>query len=238
MKVPISIIIPTRNEAKYLPKLLQSISSQSVLPHEIILVDAFSQDNTVKIAQKFGCKVILHPSWISGARNIGAKEATQPILLFLDSDVILPKLFLEKAFFEFVDRKLTVASCFIIPLSKLKRDIFMHEAVNYYFRLTKNFHPHGPGFCIFITKQLHRKIEGFDEKLVLAEDHDYIKRAKKEGKFGYLRCYKIPVSVRRLSEEGRTKLAIKYITAELHLLLLGKIKKHLFPYEFGNHHLE
>lgn len=235
--LPVSIIIPTFNEGKYLPNLLRSMKRQTVLPSEIIVIDAYSSDKTQAIAKEFGCKVIISSAWISGARNIGAKAAKSPLLLFLDADVVLPQSFLEKTITEMLDRKLAIASCYLQPLSKLTVDRLLHEATNYYLKLTKHFYPHVPGFCIFVKKTVHMKIKGFDESLVLAEDHDYVQRAGKVAPFGYLQCYKIPVSVRRLAEEGRLKLVLKYIAVELHLMLIGKIRKNIFSYRFGKHYM-
>lgn len=234
MVLPISIIIPTFNEEKYLPKLLRSVENQSVRPKEIIVADAFSIDNTRKIARDFGCKVV-DGGLPAKARNNGGRVATCDLLLFLDADVILPKKFLEKTVEEMKAKKLSIASCFIKPLSSDMMDSVLHGFVNYYMRFTKEFHPHIPGFCIFVNKTLHEKINGFDESLYMAEDHDYVKRAERFGNFSYLNSYKIPISVRRLNKEGRLKLAVKYTAIELHLLLLGKVKRKIFPYEFGNH---
>lgn len=234
MAIPISIIIPTFNEARYLPNLLKSLRNQTQLPSEIIVADAFSVDDTCKIAKSFGATVITG-GLPAKARNTGAKIANSSILLFLDADVVLPPPFLEQTYQEMQKRNLDITSCFITPRSRLRLDKFLHHFANYYMRMTQKFHPHIPGCCIFVKKNLHQTIGGFDESLFMAEDHDYLKRAKKMGRFGYLKLYKIPVSVRRLSAEGRIKIALKYIAVELHLLFIGKIRKNIFDYKFGNH---
>ena len=234
MILSVSVIIPTFNEEKYLPRLLRSLERQSVQPKEVIVVDAFSVDRTREIAREFGCKVI-DGGVPATARNKGADTASQPILLFLDADVVLPKAFLVKTLKEMTDRELDIASCYIKPISKYVIDSWLHALANYYLKLTNQFHPHIPGFCIFVKKDLHNKIKGFDTTLVLAEDHDYVQRARKFGKFNYLQSYKIPVSVRRLTEEGRVKIALKYVAVELHLLFLGKVRKSIFSYKFGSH---
>ncbi len=234
MILPISIIVPTFNEEKYLPKLLASIQKQTALPAEVIVADAFSTDNTPRIAKQFGAKLIVG-GLPSVARNNGAKAAKQNLLLFLDADVVLPAAFLAKTFAEMQERDLAIASCFISPRSRNRIDGLLHQFANQYMKLTQKFYPHIPGFCIFIKKATHKAISGFDESLLLAEDHDYVRRARKFGKFGYLKSYKIPVSVRRLSEEGRIKLSLKYIAIELHLIFIGKIRTDIFNYKFGNH---
>ena len=54
----LSIIIPTYNEEEYLPNLLKSIESQKFKDYEVIVADANSCDNTVKIAKNYGCTVV------------------------------------------------------------------------------------------------------------------------------------------------------------------------------------
>ncbi len=71
----ISIIIPTLNEEKYLPKLLRSIKEQDFKEElEIIVADANSEDKTREIAKKFSCKIV-EGGLPAKARNEGAKIA-------------------------------------------------------------------------------------------------------------------------------------------------------------------
>ena len=91
----LSIIIPTKNEEKYLPNLLRSIKKQTFKDYEIIVADNNSKDKTKKIAKRYGCKIV--KGGLPGkARNQGAKFAEGDILLFLDSDPELKtKIFLK-----------------------------------------------------------------------------------------------------------------------------------------------
>lgn len=230
----LSIIIPTFNEEKYLPVLLKSIKAQTYKPLEVIVSDAFSQDDTRKIAKSNAC-VVVDGGLPPVARNNGAKNAKGDILLFLDADVRLPSQFLEETITEMKRRKLDIASCYVAPMSNLKIDKLMHSFANYYLRLTQSVNPHIPGFCIFVKRSLHQKIKGFDESIILGEDHDYVKRAKRYKKFSYLNCYKIPVSVRRLTKEGRLRFALKYLAVELHMIFLGKVISPIVSYKFGDY---
>lgn len=232
MSLPISIVIPTFNEERDLPKLLASIANQTRKPAEVIVSDAFSEDNTRKVAAQYGAKVI-DGGLPAASRNNGAKSAAAPIILFLDADVTLPKSFLEKCFDEMTRRNLDITSCFLSPRSTHKLDHFFHGFGNFYMRITQKFHPRIPGACIFVKKKMHISIGGFDESIILAEDFDYVERGKKIGKFGYLRSYKIPISVRRFLKEGRIKMALKYVAIELHLIFLGKVRRDIFKYKFG-----
>ena len=108
----ISIIIPTLNEEKYLPRLLKSICRQSFTDYEIIVSDGDSADRTKEIAESYGCKFIRSGvKGISVQRNVGAKLASGDILVFVDADCILPdRNFLSYVVNEFRGRKLDMGT--------------------------------------------------------------------------------------------------------------------------------
>lgn len=89
----LSIIIPARNEAENLPKLLGSLR-QLVYPGslEILVVDDQSTDATAQVAAEYGAKVIslreLPPGWLGkpSACHCGAQLASGELILFTDAD--------------------------------------------------------------------------------------------------------------------------------------------------------
>ena len=89
----LSIVIITKQEQDYLPKLLDSLKQQTFNDFEIIVSDAQSKDNTRKIAKEHNCKIV-EGGLPSKGRNNGVKKAKGKYLLFLDADVVLPKDFL------------------------------------------------------------------------------------------------------------------------------------------------
>jgi len=85
----ISAIIPAYNAADTITRTLKSILDQTVPPHEIIVVDDGSQDNTCEVVRALGDRVTLisqENGGPSAARNTGIKAATGDWLAFLDSD--------------------------------------------------------------------------------------------------------------------------------------------------------
>ncbi len=96
-KLLISVIVPARNEAKRIGKLLQSLQGQSLAPHEVIVVDDESTDETALIAQSYGAKIIksrpIPAGWLGKpwACWQGAQAAEGDTLLFLDADTWLEK---------------------------------------------------------------------------------------------------------------------------------------------------
>jgi glycosyltransferase involved in cell wall biosynthesis len=88
-ELKVSIIIPTLNSAKTIRQCLQSIQKQTFNQIEVIVVDALSSDDTVKIAESFQAKVLQVKGLQSQARNIGIKASSGKFILFLDSDQAL-----------------------------------------------------------------------------------------------------------------------------------------------------
>lgn len=228
----LSIIIPTFNEEEYLPYLLESLQEQTFKDFEIIVADNNSTDATRSIALVAGARVVGGGLPARG-RNMGAEVAQGEWLLFLDADVILPFEFLKRAMTEIQERDFSIASCLIDPLSDRKIDKFLHGVVNLGFQTTKNIYPHATGSCIFIKKECHQLVGGFNEKLMLAEDSDYVLRSSKIFNFGLLQGVRILVSVRRLDKDGRFNISAKYLASDAHRILLGPIESNVFNYQFG-----
>jgi len=231
MKPTLSIIIPTLNEEKYLPQLLKSIKKQDFKDYEVIVADYNSKDNTRAIAKKFGCKITKGGRPAAG-RNNGAKIAGGDNLLFLDGDVILPKNFLRNMLSKFREKNLDVATCFVVPDSKNIIDHFNFFFANIFIWIVQFFNPHAPGFCLLVKKKVHDRVKGFDETIFIAEDHDYVKRICKFGKFKILCCW-VKFSTRRFEKEGRLKLVLKYLYFSLYRMLKGEVKKEIIKYDFG-----
>src|SRR5207249_3945079 len=73
---PVSIIVPTWNEAKCLPALLDSLRAQSRSPAEILVADSGSTDGTQELAQATGAIVLEGERKGPGeGRNRGARAA-------------------------------------------------------------------------------------------------------------------------------------------------------------------
>ncbi|HON56032.1 MAG TPA: glycosyltransferase, partial [bacterium] len=91
----ISIIIPAKNEEKYIENGLIAIQKSIVFFQqyypaskvEIIVANNFSTDNTKKIAQKYTDKIFdTAADSIAEVRNSGASKSEYEILIFIDAD--------------------------------------------------------------------------------------------------------------------------------------------------------
>jgi len=225
----LSIIIPAKNEEKYLPILLSQIKKQNFFDYEIIVADAGSQDKTVEIAKSFGCKVVKGGLPAKG-RNEGAKVAKGEIFLFMDADnIYLPDGFLEKLISEFKRRNLGVASFPIYPKGNLI-DKICYFLYNKFVEIFQNWTAFATN-SVLIKREVFEKVGGFDEEVKIGEDHDLAKRAAKISKFGFIKTEPVLTSARRFERDGRLKTYLIYILAGLHMFFFGPVKRDFF-YKF------
>ncbi len=227
----LSIIIPTLNEEKYLPLLLEEIKKQKVDGYEIIVADGGSEDKTTEIARNYGCKIVKGGLPAKG-RNEGAKEAQGEIFLFMDADnIFLPENFFKNLLEEFEKRKLDIASFPIYPQGN-GFDKFAYGVYNWWVNLTQSFSAYATN-SVLVKKEIHQKIGGFDEAIKMAEDHVYAKQARKFGKFGFIKTEPVLTSTRRFEQDGRAKTYLKYFLAGIYMFFLGDIKSDIFKYRFN-----
>ena len=89
----LSIVIPAYNEETYLPATLESVRSalNDISDAEVIVVDNESTDATREIAVSFGAKVVYESVHnIARVRNTGAASAQGDVVVFVDSDTLVP----------------------------------------------------------------------------------------------------------------------------------------------------
>jgi glycosyltransferase involved in cell wall biosynthesis len=101
----LSIIIPVFNESGLIKNCLDSISSQTIMPDEVIIVDNNSIDDTIKIAKKYKFVKVVNASkqGIVYARDKGFNSASSVILGRIDADSILPNNWVETVLEFFAD---------------------------------------------------------------------------------------------------------------------------------------
>jgi glycosyltransferase involved in cell wall biosynthesis len=85
----VSVIIPTKNNEKAITKCLLSIKQQSYPNIEIIIIDAFSTDQTKNLAEGLGAHIMQLQSERTKAKNYGTQLAKGDYVFFVDSDMIL-----------------------------------------------------------------------------------------------------------------------------------------------------
>ncbi|MGO3914509.1 TIGR04283 family arsenosugar biosynthesis glycosyltransferase [Enterococcus viikkiensis] len=213
----ISVIIPTLNEEQRIGKLLPQISQLlKSIPHELIVVDGGSSDQTIQQAESFAATYQL-PKGNRGAQlHYGAEQSRGDFLWFLHSDSELEIESTELVKLQHVLRASEYSAAFF-QLSFDSSDKFFA-----YLAWTSSLRARFLGLIfgdqgLFVTRECYQQVGGFDA-IPLMEDWQLSRRLRKIGQF-YPAIGKISTSSRRFRKgKLRTHLAMHHIKL---LYLLG-----------------
>ena len=183
-KPKVSIIIPTYNSDKTLGECFKSINSQSYPFCEVTVVDNFSTDTTLKIAKKFGARIIQRKCNPALARNIGIANATGKYVLFIDSDQVLSSSVAEECVKICENEKVGMIRIPEVFIGKSFWGFCSAVWKNYYEKVEQSY---GDSRLIirdeprfFIKEQIVR-VGMLDPSLLWGEDYDLYEKLKKVG---------------------------------------------------------
>jgi glycosyltransferase involved in cell wall biosynthesis len=184
-KPKVSFCIPTKNEGKYIKKCLDSILAQNYSDIEIVVVDGYSTDDTVKIAKEYGCKVYYDPVSLANSRQISIEKSSGEILAIWDADIIIPhENWLKNAVkcFKLSEQVSTVWPRIIAPSSgpwtqKCNR---AHSNFVFKYRIKRVSGVFGGGNALF-RRQHVSSVGSFDTSYNFGEDMILAKRLKDAG---------------------------------------------------------
>ena len=239
-----SVCIPTLNEEKYLPLLLNCLLNQDYKNFEVIISDGGSTDKTIEVAKKYqnslNLKVLNSPcKGVSFQRNFAASLSKFDNLIFLDADTQIKKDFLLtlKNYLE-KHPEISALTSYNVPISNNLIDKLVYGFFNIFIlNAFQKINPVAVGTFIYVKKEVFNKVKGFDNNFNYGEDANFVKRVAKSGyKFKVLRKPPIYFSVRRLNEEGRIKFFAKSIYLGIFYILRDKkFSNSKIKYEFGKH---
>ncbi len=186
----ISVIIPVYNRPTMVERAVKSVLNQTLKPHEIIVVDDGSTDETPRVLAAFGDQITVlrqEHRGVSAARNAGIRHATGEWIALLDSDD------------EWLPNKLTMAVEFLKENPRFK--IFQTEEI--WIRNGKRVNPkkkhqkyqgwifkQSLPLCIIspsaviIKKEILEETGLFDETFPVCEDYDLWLRVTRRFEVG------------------------------------------------------
>lgn len=241
MKPFFSIVIPTLNEEKYLPRLLDSIVKQKTHNFEVIIVDGNSDDKTRSIVDSYKRYLPINfksfkKGNLSLQKNKGVQFAKSKLIIFFDADMIIGRNFTFLAEKELKKRKGFVFVPYVYPIEK-KEYPEVHTAMSFFNQLVglslETNKPFSAGPSQIWDRDIFLKIKGFDD--IFGEDHQIIRKAQEWGiHVRQLPVLKVLFSLRRLKKQGRMTLFTHFISSHIHLLFNDKLEKK-FEYSMGGH---
>ncbi|MDD4924680.1 MAG: glycosyltransferase [Dehalococcoidales bacterium] len=115
-KLPISIVVTTRNSEKTIGQCLESVKNNN--PAEIILVDGNSNDDTLEIARRYTSLIFSDEGReYNYAQQLGAEKAANDYIAFVDSDIVLPEGTLAKLLDELKALDCATMAATVLPIS-------------------------------------------------------------------------------------------------------------------------
>lgn len=223
----ISVVIPSYKEAAYIEKTLKALRGQSYRDIEIIVVDSDPGEETRDIARGYADKVIhLSERGVSKARNLGARNASGGIILFMDADTIIFDGSLQEIARIFEGGDVASVCGFVeVESSFLNRLIFRITAESGWLLAMLGI-PLFYGFCVAYRRDVFERIGGFNESLVTCEDLDVSMRAAKAGRCVFSRKVRVVTSARRLEKGGTVRMIVFHLRNFMNYLKCGKPAEH------------
>ena len=227
----LSIVIPAREEEKYIAETIAQFRHTLTIPHEIIVSDARSKDRTVAIARETAHIVVVfdgtrHTAGIG--RNDGAKVATGDFIAFVDSGVLIsePQAFFDRALAHFDDP--TVAGVCgpqrAFPEIETWADRLSFGYLNVVIRLQNNLLGKGEasGKFMLVRRSAFTTIGGFREDIHTREDADFFYRLSRIGRTVFDPSLMIYHAARRAHRLGWARLWYIWTVNTLYFALTNR----------------
>jgi len=207
----VSVIMPAHNAADHVAEAIESVLIQNYRNFELIVVDDGSTDNTADIVAGFEEVKYFHKenAGPASARNLALKKSSGEFIVILDADDMVSPDFIARHLQEFArNRDADLVYCDDFLIDEDGRPIRVIERPDYTQRtalirdLFRNGFPVVP-FRTCIRRSVFETIGLYDEKLLVGEDYDMIRRFVKHGlKVHHLRD---ALYLRRMSPTSLTR---------------------------------
>jgi len=186
--LPVSVVIPARNEASCIGRCVESVLGQD-FPRdevEVIVVDNRSTDATSSVAHQYAVRVVEElRRGVAKARNAGIRAARGEVVVFLDADCVAKPGWLRELLSGSDDERI---GCFVgdilpMPDEGLISDFFHDRRLISQEALLSHSPPVAAGANIAYRKSVFEEIGYFDETFVAGEDGDLFWRLVKSERF-------------------------------------------------------
>lgn len=195
-KMPIvSVVIPTRNAAVWLPGCLESLRYLEYPPEllDILIVDGESTDSTQHVAKQHSVRIVNNVGHsVCAARNLSLEHVKGELVAFTDADCRVTKNWLTDAVQYFSDSQVGGVGG---PTLSPEDQSYFAQAVNYLFRAAAAYADaahiehgvetkevtHLPGCNMMFRKEILADVMPIDEHLITGEDVELCRRVRRQG---------------------------------------------------------
>jgi glycosyltransferase involved in cell wall biosynthesis len=174
----LTIVIPAKNEAKLIPRLLTSLTTQDyskMSSTRVLVADANSTDGTPEIVMSFRDRLnvgVIRGGMPSVGRNHGAAQADTPYVLFLDADIELADPSLVRRCVEKAQRKrLHCVTTSIICRDGNWLDKLIYVGNDMFQYLSYLHRPFATGMFMMFDRKKFWELGGFHEQIQFGEDY-------------------------------------------------------------------
>jgi glycosyltransferase involved in cell wall biosynthesis len=229
-KKRLTIIIPTKNEDSTLIELLECLEKQTFSEYRVIVAD---DSDTNRVQQICNARnIICIKGGLPGkARNNGVMHTDTEYVFFLDADINIKNNFLKEALSKIEANNMDCMSFGFFPNTSNSFLKILHWIAKTYFHLMTNLgFGRGIGGAILVKKKAHDSINGFDETITVAEDHNYLKRISLSHRYSFSLRPRVKLNTRRFMKYGIFKMSLKYFCIEMYRIFIGEIRNNKIPY--------
>jgi hypothetical protein len=170
----VAVIIPAFNAADTIERCVRSALEQSSAIAEVVVIDNASTDETARLAQDAGARVVFEAiPGRSRARNRGADETHARVMWFMDADCEAPP--------DWVERSLSLIREPWLAAVQSSVQKSVDRAPSRRFSQAHYYWPFLDTCALMVTREAFGAAGGFDETLPRNEDMDFSFRLLASG---------------------------------------------------------
>jgi cellulose synthase/poly-beta-1,6-N-acetylglucosamine synthase-like glycosyltransferase len=220
-RAAVSVVIPCFDQGHYLAEAIESALAQTHAPHEVIVIDDGSIDNSFEVAARYPeVRRTRQPNrGVAAARNAGLAASEAEFVVFLDADDRLLPQALEVGLAAMAKRPHIACAAGMsrdigedgTVIRELRQPLVMQD---HYLNLLKDCYIWS-GSSLVSRRAALVEVGGFNEGLVAGDDYElYLKLARRQPIF----CHDSVVTEYRRHGSNTTRNSALVLTSQLQVL--------------------